>query len=79
LGLVFAIGLTITLSVRTAAGEVSFDEVMIGLALLPAVYLGLRASRRLIPHVEGARLKNAIVLIAGGSALLLLVRGAISW
>lgn len=79
LGLLFAIGLTITLSVRTAAGEVSWDEVVIGLALLPAVYLGLLASRRLIPHVEGPRLKNAIVLIAGGSAVLLLARGALNW
>ena len=79
LALVFAIGLTITLSVRTAAGEVSLVEVAIGLALLPAAYLGLRASRRLIPHVEGPRLKNAIVAIAGVSALLLLARGVLNW
>lgn len=79
LSLVFAIGLTITLSVRAAAGEVSFAEVVIGLALLPAVFLGLRASHRLIPLVEGPRLKNAIVVIAGSSALLLLVRGALNW
>ena len=79
LGLVFAIGLTITLSVRSLAGEVSADEVMIGLALLPSVFLGLRASKRLIPHVNGPRLKTAIVVIAGGSALLLLVRGALNW
>ena len=79
LGLVFAIGLTLTLSVRTVAGEVSWDEVVVGLALLPAVYLGLRASHRLIPHFEGTRLRNAIVLIAGGSALMLLVRGALNW
>jgi uncharacterized membrane protein YfcA len=79
LGLVFAVGLTITLSVRSLAGEVSVDEVMIGLALLPSVFLGLRASKRLIPHVNGPRLKTAIVVIAGGSALLLLVRGALSW
>lgn len=79
LGLVFAVGLTITLSVRSLAGEVSVDEVMIGLALLPSVFLGLHASKRLIPHVNGSRLKTAIVAIAGGSALLLLVRGALSW
>ena len=79
LGLVFAIGLTITIGVRAAAGEVNADEVAIGLALLPAVWLGLHTSRRLIPHVDGPRLRNAIVVIAGGAAMMLLVRGALSW
>ncbi len=79
LGLVFAIGLTITIGVRTAAGEVNTDEVVVGFALLPAVWLGLRASRRLIPHVDGPRLRNAIVAIACGAAMMLLVRGVLSW
>lgn len=79
LGLVFAIGLCITISVRALAGEVSWDEVLIGVALLPAVGLGLRASRSLIPRVDGPRLRKAIVLIAGGAALMLLARGALNW
>ncbi len=79
LALVFAVGLTITISVRAAAGEVGWDEVAVGIALLPAVWLGLRASRSLIPRVDGPRLRAAIVVIAGGAALLLLVRGALSW
>jgi uncharacterized membrane protein YfcA len=79
LGLVFAVGLTITISVRAAAGEVSWDEVIIGAALLPAVWLGLRASRHLIPRVDGARLRNAIVIVAGAAAVLLLVRGVFNW
>jgi uncharacterized membrane protein YfcA len=79
LGLIFAIGLTITISVRAAAGEVSLDEVAIGVALLPAVWLGLRASRKLIPRVDGPRLRNAIVVIAGGAAVLLLARGVLNW
>ncbi|MDH4282539.1 MAG: sulfite exporter TauE/SafE family protein [Myxococcales bacterium] len=79
LGLVFAVGLCITISVRAAAGEVSWDEVVIGAALLPAVWLGLRASHRLIPRVDGARLRNAIVIVAGAAALMLFVRGLLSW
>ncbi len=79
LGLVFAVGLCITISVRAASGEVSWDEVVIGAALLPAVWLGLRVSHRLIPRVDGPRLRNAIVIIAGGAALLLLARGALNW
>ena len=79
LGLVFAVGLCITISVRAAAGEVSSGEVVVGAALLPAVWLGLRASRTLIPRVDGPLLRNAIVLIAGGAALLLLGRGLLNW
>jgi len=79
LGLVFAIGLCITISVRSLAGEVSWDEVVIGAALLPAVWLGLRASKNLIPRVDGPRLRNAIVVVAGGAALLLLARGVFNW
>ena len=78
LGLVFAIGLCITISVRAAAGEVSWDEVAIGAALLPAVLLGLSVSRVLIPRVDGPRLRNAIVLVAGVAASMLLVRGLLS-
>lgn len=78
LGLVFAIGICITLSVRAAAGEVSWDELVVGVALLPAVWLGLRASRSLIPRVDGPRLRNAIVVIAGAAASMLLLRGLFS-
>ena len=79
LGLVFAIGLCITISVRALAGEVSWAEVVIGAALLPAVGLGLRASRILIPRVDGPRLRNAIVIVAAGAALLLFARGVFNW
>ena len=79
LGLVFAIGLCITISVRAAAGEVSWDEVVVGAALLPSVWLGLRASRSLIPRVDGPRLRDIIVFVAGAAALLLLARGLLNW
>lgn len=79
LGFVFAIGLCITISVRALAGEVSWAEVLIGAALLPAVALGLRVSQVLIPRVDGARLRNAIVVVAAAAALLLFARGAFNW
>lgn len=79
LGLVFAVGLSITIGVRAAAGEVSVQELTIGLALLPAVWLGLVASRFLIPRIDGPRLKNAIVVISSAAALMLLGRGLLSW
>jgi uncharacterized membrane protein YfcA len=79
LGLVFAIGVCITLTVRAGAGEVSLDEVMVGIAFIPAVLLGLRASRGLLPRVEGRGLRNAIVIVAGAAALMLLVRGVLNW
>jgi uncharacterized membrane protein YfcA len=79
LGLVFAVGLCITISVRAAAGEVSWNEVVVSAGLLPAVWLGLRASHVLIPRVEGPRLRNAIVVIAGAAALMLLGRSVLNW
>jgi uncharacterized membrane protein YfcA len=79
LGLVFAIGVCITLTIRAAAGEVSLAETVVGVALLPAVLLGLRASRDLLSRVEGPGLRNAIVLVAGAAALMLLVRGVLNW
>lgn len=78
LGLVFAIGLCITLGVRALAGEVSWDEVVVGAALLPAVGLGLHVSHRLIRHVDGPRLRNTIVAVAGAAALMLLGRGLLN-
>ncbi|MDH3727183.1 MAG: TSUP family transporter [Myxococcales bacterium] len=79
LGLVFAIGVCITIAVRTGADEVSLDEVVVGLALIPAVLMGLRASRGLLPRVEGTGLRNAIVVVAGAAALMLIVRGVLNW
>jgi len=79
LGLVFSIGVCITLGVRAAAGEVSLTETVIGLCLIPAVLLGLRASGGLLRHVEGNGLRNAIAVVASAAALMLLVRGLLSW
>lgn len=78
LALVFAIGVCITLTVRTAAGEVTLTETLIGLAFVPAVALGLYVSRGLLPRVEGPVLRNAIVAVAGAAALMLLARGVIN-
>ncbi|MEM7136527.1 MAG: sulfite exporter TauE/SafE family protein [Myxococcota bacterium] len=78
LALVFAIGVCITLTVRTAAGEVSTTEVVVGVAFVPAMLAGLRASNGLLPRVEGQMLRNAIVIIAGLAALVLLGRGLLN-
>jgi hypothetical protein len=33
----------------------------------------------LIPRVEGPRLRNIIVVVAGASAVMLLARGVLNW
>jgi hypothetical protein len=33
----------------------------------------------LIPRVDGPRLRNIIVIVAGAAALMLLARGALNW
>ncbi|MEM8610053.1 MAG: TSUP family transporter [Myxococcota bacterium] len=78
LALVFAIGVCITLTVRTAGGEVTLTEVLLGVAFLPAVLSGLFASRGLLTRVEGSLLRNAIVAVAGAAAFMLFVRGMLN-
>lgn len=79
LGLVFSIGVCITITVRAVAGEISLSELAIGIALIPAVMMGLRASRGLLSRVEGTGLRNAIVAVAAAAALMLFVRGVLNW
>lgn len=79
LGLVFAIGVCITLTVRAGAGEVTSTEVLLGLGFIPAVLLGVWASRGMLMRVRGTRLRNAIVVIASLSAAMLFVRGLLNW
>ena len=79
LGLVFMIGVCFTLSVRASVGEVSLEEVVIGLTFLPAVLMGLHASQGLLTRVEGRILRNAILLIALLAAAMLCGRGVLTW
>ena len=79
LGLVFTIGVCLTLTVRASAGEVSLEEVIVGVAFLPAVLMGLHASRGLLTRVEGRILRNAIVLVALLAAAMLCGRGVLNW
>lgn len=74
LAAVFAVGLTITLTSRTAAGHISAGDLRVALVLLPFVVIGLKVSQVLKPRVEGPRLRNAVLVISGAAAVALAVR-----
>lgn len=74
LAAVFAVGLCITLTSRTAAGHISLDDVRVAAALQPFVFLGLWSSRWLKPRVEGPRLRSAVLVVSGAAAVALALR-----
>ena len=72
---VFIIGLTITFGARIASGHIHLQDLWIGLCLIPPVLMGLKTSSSFISLIEGALLKWMILIIAGCSSLLMIIRG----
>ncbi len=74
LAAIFVIGLVITITARSVAGEINADDLVLGACLFPAVALGVWCSRFFLGRVEGAPLKRAILVVASLAALGLLWR-----
>ena len=74
LAAIFAIGLTITITARTVAGEIRLDDVILAGCFLPAIAFGVWSSRFFLGRVEGAPLKRAILVVAATAAIGLVVR-----
>ncbi len=74
LNAVFIIGILVTVGVRTAADEISSDEVKIALVLLPAVFIGFFLSRNLKERVEGALLRKLILAVSAFAAVGVVVK-----
>ena len=77
LNAVFTIGILVTISVRTAAGEISLSDVEIALVLLPAVFMGFFFSRNLAGRVEGARLRKLIIAVSTLAAVGVVVKALV--
>lgn len=75
LAAVFSIGLVITLGARFGTGQVTWTDAHIALCLLPAIGVGLVASRGLTGKVEGRPLRITILVVATLAAVGLLLRG----
>jgi len=73
LGVVFAIGVTISLSARWIASEISGDDLLIAAMLLPPMAIGLWLGRAWAGRIEGRHLRTAILAVSAASATALLI------
>ena len=74
LNTVFALGILLTIGVRTATDEITSGDLKIALVLLPAVFIGFFLSRNLHQQVEGARLRKLIVAVSALAAVGVVVK-----
>lgn len=77
LAVIFTLGLTITLGARIVSGNITWDDVLIGLFLFPALALGYVASIRLRNRVPQAAARATILVLSLGAAIGLIIRAAV--
>jgi uncharacterized membrane protein YfcA len=78
LGLIFTVGVSVTIIARSIAGDITGRDIALGLGLLPAAGLGFLASSTLKRIVSQTHLRAAILVISAAAAAALLMRAAIS-
>lgn len=77
MGMYFLIGNLASVLALAAAGEVAVRDGTRALVLLPFLLAGFLLSGPLRRHVDGSRLRVAVLSVSAGSAVLLLVRTAV--
>ncbi len=78
LALFFSVGLVVTVIVRAVAGKITTDDVILAVALLPALVAGYVTSSRLRGRVDARSLKPTILAISTLAAVGLLIRALVS-
>ncbi len=76
LAVIFSIGLLVSIVARAGAGEIAGTDVEVALWLLPALAAGFLVGGRLLRHVEGGRLRTALLGLSALAATALILR---SW
>lgn len=74
LAFIFVAGVLLSLLGRVLSGEIAWRDMHIGSLLLPAVVVALQVAKHIAPHVEGARLRKAVLILATASGVALLIR-----
>lgn len=77
LGVVFAIGVVISLTARGIASEISADDLLVAALLLPSMAIGLWLGRSWAGRVEGQHLRTAILMVSAASAAALLIQSLV--
>jgi uncharacterized membrane protein YfcA len=74
MGLYFLVGNVVSVSALALAGEVSLEDVRHAVLLLPFLLAGFLLSGPLRRHVDGARLRAAVLALSATGAVVLLAR-----
>lgn len=72
----FVVGTVLSLVAITLAGRLEGEAVRLGLALVPATFLGLSAGRRLTERLDGPLLRPIVLGVAAAAGLFALGRAA---
>ena len=75
ISLAFAVGVVLSLAAVGVAGEIEPGPLRLGVALVPATFVGLWFGRRLVHRLDGGLLRPAVLAFAGAAGLFALVRG----
>ncbi|WP_425396952.1 TSUP family transporter [Aeoliella sp.] len=78
LSAIFAIGATISMVCLAAVGEFNFKDILLGLLLLPGIFLGFAISRYTVRLLDQHTTRPAVLGIAGLSAVVILVRALLT-
>ena len=75
LGVIFSLGLILTIGGRAYLGHITKTETLIAAWLFPGVLIGFALSNRWLHRINGKILRRAIFAIASFAAVGLLIRG----
>ncbi|MFJ4977156.1 TSUP family transporter [Streptomyces coeruleorubidus] len=75
LGVFFTAGALLSLGSLTAVGRLPREQLVFGALLLPAVVAGFALSGPVRRHVDGGRMRGAVLALAVVAAVVLIVRG----
>ena len=75
MGASFTVSVVITLTGIAAAGRLGVDELLVGLALMPATIIGFLISGPLRSHVNQAQIRTAVLVLSTLAAMVALARG----
>ncbi len=74
LAAIFAIGLVISIIGRVLAHRILRVELLLAVAMLPALFAGVAMSGRFLGKVEGVLLRRSVLAVSGLAAVALLLR-----
>ena len=75
---VFTIGVLLSIVVRFVTGNVANSDLLLSLALFPAVVVGWLISRRYKDRFSQGRVRFGVLIVSGSAAVALIIRALIS-